>query len=70
MGFDQGVDWFQGGCAGTNLIGQSVRLALEVEQEKQTLAEERDSLRRTVRGKFGFDNIIATLPLQAAAFSR
>ena len=41
-----------------NLIGQSVRLALEVEQEKKSLAEERDSLRRTVRGKFGFDNII------------
>lgn len=41
-----------------NLIGQSVRLALEVAQEKQTLAEERDSLRRTVRGKYGFDNIV------------
>ncbi|NWG30404.1 MAG: nif-specific transcriptional activator NifA [Rhodocyclaceae bacterium] len=41
-----------------NLIGQSVRLALEVEQEKQSLAEERDSLRRTVRGKYGFDNIV------------
>ncbi|MCX8086628.1 MAG: nif-specific transcriptional activator NifA [Rhodocyclaceae bacterium] len=41
-----------------NLIGQSVRLALEVEAEKQSLAEERDSLRRTVRGKYGFDNIV------------
>jgi Nif-specific regulatory protein len=41
-----------------NLIGQSVRLALEVEQEKKSLAEERDSLRRTVRGKYGFDNIV------------
>jgi Nif-specific regulatory protein len=41
-----------------NLIGQSVRLALEVDQEKKTLAEERDSLRRTVRGRYGFDNIV------------
>jgi len=41
-----------------NLIGQSVRLALEVEQEKKSLAEERDSLRRKVRGKYGFDNIV------------
>jgi Nif-specific regulatory protein len=41
-----------------NLIGQSVRLALEVAQEKSSLAEERDSLRRTVRGRFGFDNVV------------
>jgi Nif-specific regulatory protein len=41
-----------------NLIGQSVRLALEVDREKRTLAEERDSLRRAVRGKYGFDNIV------------
>jgi len=41
-----------------NLIGQSVRLALEVEQEKKSLAEERDSLKRTVRGRYGFDNIV------------
>jgi len=41
-----------------NLIGQSVRLSLDVEKEKKTLAEERDSLRRTVRHQYGFDNII------------
>ena len=41
-----------------NLIGQSVRLSLDVEQEKKTLAEERDNLRRTVRHQYGFDNII------------
>ncbi len=40
------------------LIGQSVRLSLDVEQEKKSLAEERDSLRRTVRHQYGFDNII------------
>ncbi|MDK9726231.1 MAG: nif-specific transcriptional activator NifA [Sterolibacteriaceae bacterium MAG5] len=41
-----------------NLIGRSVRLSLEVEQEKKNLAEERDSLRRTVRHQYGFDNIV------------
>jgi Nif-specific regulatory protein len=42
----------------SNLIGQSVRLSWEVAQERQTLKDERDSLRRTVRGQYGFDNII------------
>lgn len=41
-----------------NLIGQSVRLALEVDQEKRSLAEERDALRRTLRSRYGFDNIV------------
>jgi len=41
-----------------NLIGQSVRLALEVARERKALAEERDSLRRTVRQRHGFDNIV------------
>ncbi|MDD4965003.1 MAG: nif-specific transcriptional activator NifA [Gallionella sp.] len=41
-----------------NLIGQSVRLSQEVAQEKRDIVEERDVLRRTVRGQYGFDNII------------
>ncbi len=41
-----------------NLIGQSVRLSLDVEQEKKKLTEERDTLRRTVRQRHGFDNIV------------
>jgi Nif-specific regulatory protein len=41
-----------------NLIGQSVRLSQEVAQEKMEIVEERDVLRRTVRGQYGFDNII------------
>lgn len=41
-----------------NLIGQSVRLSLEVDQEKKAIAEERDTLRRTVRQRHGFDNIV------------
>ena len=48
-----------------NLIGQSVRLSQEVALEKQEIAEERDVLRRTVRGKYGFDNIIGhTQPMR------
>ncbi|MBI4741842.1 MAG: nif-specific transcriptional activator NifA [Betaproteobacteria bacterium] len=41
-----------------NLIGQSLRLSLEVEQEKSTLVEERDLLRRTVRHQYGFDSMV------------
>jgi Nif-specific regulatory protein len=41
-----------------NLIGQSVRLSLEVERERKALSEERDTLRRTVRQKHGFDNLV------------
>ena len=48
-----------------NLIGQSVRLSQEVAQEKKEIAEERDVLRRTVRGQYGFDNIIGhTQPMR------
>ncbi|WP_223116292.1 nif-specific transcriptional activator NifA [Nitrincola alkalisediminis] len=41
-----------------NLIGQSVRLSREVERERKALRDERDALKCTVRGQFGFDNII------------
>ena len=41
-----------------NLIGQNLRLSLEVEKEKETLTEERDVLRRTVRNRHGFDNMV------------
>ena len=41
-----------------NLIGSSVDLALRVQEEKNTLLEERDLLRRTVRHQFGFDNVV------------
>lgn len=41
-----------------NLIGQSIRLSLDIEREKKTIAEERDTLRRTVRNQYGFDNIV------------
>ncbi len=41
-----------------NLIGQAVRLARSVEAEQQALREERDKLRREVKGTHGFDSII------------
>ncbi len=41
-----------------HLIAQSVRLAWEIQNERRDLTDERDSLRRAVRGNYGFDNII------------
>ncbi len=41
-----------------NLIGQAVRLAREVQDEKQQLRDERDTLRRRVKGEHGFTNIV------------
>jgi len=41
-----------------NLIGQAVRLSRAVEDERRSLREERDKLRREVRGDHGFDSII------------
>ncbi|MDD4930204.1 MAG: nif-specific transcriptional activator NifA [Gallionella sp.] len=53
-----------------NLIGQSVRLSQDVAQEKSVLTEERDVLRRTVRGQYGFDNIIGHNPLMRRIFEQ
>ncbi len=41
-----------------NLIGQAVRLAHMVDDERRALREERDKLRRQVRGDHGFDSFI------------
>jgi len=41
-----------------NLVGQSVRLAKKVEDERLALKMERDSLRRKVRGEHGFSNMV------------
>jgi len=41
-----------------NLIGQAVRLARQVQDEKQQLRDERDTLRRRVKGEHGFTNIV------------
>jgi Nif-specific regulatory protein len=41
-----------------NLIGQSLLLSQQVAQEKRSMQEERDLLRRAVRQQHGFDNIV------------
>jgi Nif-specific regulatory protein len=41
-----------------NLMGQTVRLARKVEREQQQLRDERDTLRRHVKGEHGFSNIV------------
>jgi Nif-specific regulatory protein len=41
-----------------NLIGQAVRLARKVEDAQRELRDERDSLRRKVKGDHGFDNVV------------
>ncbi len=53
-----------------NLIGQNIRLSLDVEQEKQVIAEERDSLRRTVRHQYGFDNIVGRSAIMRRVFDQ
>ena len=41
-----------------NLIGQSVRLSWQVENEQRQLRDERDTLRRRVKGEHGFSSIV------------
>jgi len=41
-----------------NLIGQAVLLSRSVEAERRALREERDTLRRHLKGSHGFDSII------------
>ena len=41
-----------------NLVGQNLRLATEVIEEKSSLVAERDSLRRQVRREHGFDSMV------------
>ncbi len=53
-----------------NLIGQSLRLAMDVAQEKSSLLEERDLLRRTVRHQFGFDNMVGRSAVMRRVFDQ
>lgn len=41
-----------------NLIAQAVRLLSQVQSQQRNLTDERDELRRTVRAKYGFDNLM------------
>ena len=53
-----------------NLIGQAVRLARSVEAERAALREERDKLRREVKGAHGFDNIIGRTDAMRLVFDQ
>ena len=53
-----------------NLIGQAVRLAHTVEDERRELKEERDKLRRQVRGEHGFDSIIGRTDAMRLVFDQ
>ncbi|MEY6432877.1 nif-specific transcriptional activator NifA [Thioalkalicoccus limnaeus] len=53
-----------------NLIGQVVRLAHRVAAEQQALREERDKLRRQVKGDHGFDNIIGRAGAMRTVFEQ
>ncbi len=41
-----------------NLVAQNVRLSWQVESERRELADERDQLRRAVRNRYGFNNMV------------
>ncbi|WP_268235801.1 nif-specific transcriptional activator NifA [Marinobacterium zhoushanense] len=41
-----------------NLVVQAVRLLAQVQTQQRNITDERDELRRAVRGKFGFDNLM------------
>lgn len=53
-----------------NLIGQSLRLSQEIAQEKSSLLEERDLLRRTVRHQFGFDSMVGRSAVMRRVFDQ
>ncbi len=53
-----------------NLIGQSLKLALDVQQEKSSLLEERDLLRRTVRHQHGFDSMVGRSAVMRRVFDQ
>jgi len=53
-----------------NLAAQSVRLSWEVERERRDLTDERDRLRRQMRGEYGFDNIVGHTPAMRKVFEQ
>ena len=54
----------------SNLIGQSLSLSMTVAQEKSSLVEERDLLRRTVRHQFGFDSMVGRSAVMRRVFDQ
>ena len=53
-----------------NLIAQTVRLWVQLENEKRELKEERDTLRRAVKHEHGFANIVGRSQIMRAVFEQ
>ena len=53
-----------------NLVGQSLRLSLQVEQDKRSVLEERDLLRRAVRHQHGFDSVVGRSAVMRRIFEQ
>ena len=53
-----------------NLLGQYLKLAVDVEAERTSLLEERDSLRRTVRHQHGFENMVGRSMVMRRVFDQ
>jgi Nif-specific regulatory protein len=53
-----------------NLIGQTVRLSHKVEDEQRALREERDKLRRQVKGDHGFDKVVGHTAAMRVVFDQ
>jgi len=50
------------------LVAQTVRLANEIEEQQRDLTDERDRLRRAMRGNYGFNNFIGHAPPMIRVF--
>ncbi len=53
-----------------NLIAQTVHLFRQIDHEQRALREERDHLRRTVKGKHGFDTIVGHTEVMHTVFEQ
>ncbi|OBS10617.1 nif-specific transcriptional activator NifA [Acidihalobacter prosperus] len=53
-----------------DLVGSSVARSLEVERGRRALQEERDSLRRQLRGEYGFDTLVGHAPAMRRVFEQ
>ena len=53
-----------------SLIAQSLRLVRAVENERQVLKSERDTLRRTVRSQHGFENMVGHTDVMRRVFEQ
>ncbi len=51
-----------------NLIAGNVRMVWKVEAERRDIADERDRLRRFIRGQYGFDNMVGHTPAMQRVF--